>query len=565
MRLLSHKGLVIGSLLAIISLMAAACSQDATPAATQAAATPVAAPTATAAPTPAPSEDYAELIFAQKDYPPTNLPASSYLSPPLSPMYDRPVIINADLLRSGKGSLTYEPLIFTDWGFTKDFRGINVTITDKAKFHNGKPVTSTDLVSQYNDYFGTPEVKKIELSMSSGKTNEKTKATVTGAQTFQIAKQTEGTISPSHLFDHILRRWSGVIPMETYLQMGFAEFNDSPIGSGPYRFVSRSPGLLKFERTGTHHVFDPKAKAISVLLVPESSVRLSLIQAGRLDVADEVNLDDAKTAQTLGYTLFSDPASKYVKMYFGGTVSGIDKGVAPWATDDEKGKKVRKALALAVDVDTMCKELVLGLCNPITGDHPTPNAAGIPAHGYDLAKAKSLLAEAGYPDCFPIAMPQIVIGGAPRIPAEHQAVANYFEKLGCKTTITPWDWSVSLAEWSAPHKAETTDGKIWAMSITTFFGAADRDWQFYDEPYRISGWNDAFVQARVDEMLAARDWSNPAFNVAEKALLEYMHEKVGYIPLYAIPEISIIGPGFVRWDNPGHSDDRNIHGLVFKR
>jgi len=565
-----RRGMIVGSMLAVVSLLAVACGQDATPAATTApaatavAATPTAAPTATVAPKD--PELYAELVFAQKDAPASTHPASSHISPPLSPMYDRPVIADASPFRAGLGRLDYLPLIFSKWGFNTDYTKLEITITDKAVFHNGDPVKISDIAWMYNDYYRRDDVSKIATSLPNAIRGEDSIATVTGANTLEFSRKDGAPIASAHLFDSVLRQWSGVIPEKDFTAKGFDGFNKAPIGSGPYRFVSKSPGLLKFERIGKHHMFDPKAETITSIMVPESSVRLSLIQAGRVDVANEVDMDDADAAKKSGYQLWSDPASKYVKLYFGGTVSPYDKGVAPWATDDEKGKKVRLALTLAINVDEMCTELVLGLCTKMKADHPTPNAAHLSERNYDLDKAKALLTEAGYPNCFPIAMPQIVIGGAPRIPAEHQAAANYFEKLGCKTSITPWDWSVALADWRDPKKAESTDGKIWAMSITTFVGASDRDWQFYMHPYRISGWEDAYVQKQALALQSIRGYyENPEFNKVEKALIDYIHEKVGYIPLYAIPEISIIGKGFVRWDNPGWGDTTIIHGLVFRR
>jgi peptide/nickel transport system substrate-binding protein len=118
--------------------------------------------------------------------------------------------------------------------------------------------------------------------------------------------------------------------------------------------------------------------------------------------------------------------------------------------------KVRQALSLAINREEMAKTFFKGYGTPATRSWTAENSWGYnsawKADPYDPAKAKQLLAEAGYPNKFsdpviPIYSYQLT--GAPWLPGWAQIVSGYWEEIGVKTKITPIDGALIRTMYTA--------------------------------------------------------------------------------------------------------------------
>jgi peptide/nickel transport system substrate-binding protein len=121
----------------------------------------------------------------------------------------------------------------------------------------------------------------------------------------------------------------------------------------------------------------------------------------------------------------------------------------PWALpDQEKAKKVRLALNLALDKQAVIDAALGGLGTPSVAvgfffqDKPwTP--ADLKPFPYDPAQARKLMAEAGYPNCFEFTMNLVAWPGRAYLPLVGEAVATQWEaNLGCKIKRRPLDRAV---------------------------------------------------------------------------------------------------------------------------
>jgi ABC-type transport system substrate-binding protein len=127
----------------------------------------------------------------------------------------------------------------------------------------------------------------------------------------------------------------------------------------------------------------------------------------------------------------------------------------PWALPDaERARKVRLALNLAVDKQAILRQ-VLGGLGTVVGSwltYPTDAWATeelLKPYPYDPAKAKALLAEAGYPKGFELTMNLTAWPGRGFLPDVGEAVATYWEKVGIKVKRRPVDRAIFAADFRA--------------------------------------------------------------------------------------------------------------------
>ena len=524
---------------------------------------PTAAPTATGAPastsTPVPpSDSYNELVWAHKNWHRnTLLPADVTPYAVLSPIYDLPWEIDGQPMRDGRGFVDLVPSVITDWKYSSDLRVVTLTVRDGIKFHDGGDLTSAD-VAFLPEYYTTPDNITNEKTVLKGRWEKnQVAARVTGPLEAEFYRQDGEPFSPEWVLSDLATRMAGFASKAYIDRVGYAEADENPIGSGPFRLSSSSVDELEYEKLGTHFKYsDPPMDKIRAIHVPESSVRLSLIEAGRADVANELELQDAKRAQDQGHTLFIDPAGKQVRVIFGGTTT-LEKGSAPWVTSQD----VRLAMALAIDRQTMIDELTFGLGSLLDVNHPSRNGVQVQGYEYDPDRAKELLAQSGNSG-IDVDTGMIIISNAPRIGPEHEAIVNYWNRIGLNATIEPWDWTEARQLWNEQDPA-ATDNRVWVMSFTFDPGTSLAEWSRYSVPH-LSTWRDEKLLGLVSTLEGA-GLDEALFNSTEKEAFEYLNEIVGFIPIYTIPEVDAMGDGFVRWDHPGRTDQKVMYGLVFDK
>jgi ABC-type transport system substrate-binding protein len=174
----------------------------------------------------------------------------------------------------------------------------------------------------------------------------------------------------------------------------------NPVGTGPFKFVSWEPAVsityAKWE--GYWQKGKPYLNGIKILLMDDTSARLNTFQAGEADVMTFADKMSAETLQAQGNIVGKNP-------------SGIDAAV--WGLFPDIGTtdkpspfakiEVRKAVEYALDKQNLVNVVYHGfgvVQNQIapSGTHfYDPN---IEQRSYNVAKAKELLAAAGYPDGF---------------------------------------------------------------------------------------------------------------------------------------------------------------------
>jgi peptide/nickel transport system substrate-binding protein len=276
------------------------------------------------------------------------------------------------------------PCLAESWSASEGGRTYEFVVRKGAKFHNGEPVTAEDVKFSFERYRGAA--------------HELLKENVAAIETpdplhvrFKLKKPW-----PDFLTFYSSASGSGwIVPKKYVEQVGDDGFKKAPIGAGPYKFVSFTPGVeLVLEAFEGYWRKPPSVQRLVMKVIPDEATRLAALKRGEVDIAYSIRSELAEELQrTPGLTLKPVVLQAPNWLYF---PEQWDPK-SPW-----HDLRVRQAANLAIDRDGMSQALFLGYCKvtnsiiPYTFDfywQPPPAV-------YDPAKAKKLLAEAGYPNGF---------------------------------------------------------------------------------------------------------------------------------------------------------------------
>src|SRR5215510_12810544 len=227
-----------------------------------------------------------------------------------------------------------------------------------------------------------------------------------------------------------------------------------PVATGPWKFVDHVRGdRIAYEAVENHWRETTNFKRLVFLKVPVTSTRMTLLRAGSVDVI-EIGREYADELKKVGVRTLVMPNVSWLYIILGGqwpTKATYDPKV-PWAqADAERARKVRLAMNLAVDKNAIMQR-VLGGLGTVMGSwlsypsDPWASDALKRPYPYDPAKAKALLAEAGYPNGFEVTMNLTAWPGRGFLPDVGEAVATYWEKVGLKVKRRPVDRAIFSAD-----------------------------------------------------------------------------------------------------------------------
>ena len=218
------------------------------------------------------------------------------------------------------------------------------------------------------------------------------------------------------------------MPKKYVEEVGDEGFKKRPIGTGPYKFVSFSPGLeLVLEAFEGYWRKTPAVKRIVMKVIQEEMTRFAALQGGEVDIAYSIRSEFAEAVQRIpGLSIKSVVLQAPFWIYF---PEQWDPK-SPW-----HDLRVRQAANLAIDREEMNKALFLGYCK-VTNSIIPENFEYYwqpPPAVYDPVKAKKLLAQAGFPTGFDAGQfycdfSYSNIG---------EAVANYFQEVGIRAKLQP--------------------------------------------------------------------------------------------------------------------------------
>jgi ABC-type transport system substrate-binding protein len=345
-------------------------------------------------------------------------------------------------------------------GYTISDDGLTYTFTlrPNLKFHNGRAVTSADVKYSIEravnpktncpgaGYFGT--IKGYD-DVAGGK------ATALSGVAIPDGKTIVFTLTrPDATFLHIMAiNFAFVVPKEEVEKYG-ADFGHHPVGTGAFKFVEWKLGQkLVLARNKDYHIAGvPYLDQITFEFGQEPTVALLRLQKGEVDLLG----DGIPPAQFLQIT--SDAANK--DLWVAGAQMNTDYVTMNVKVKPFDNLKVREAVNMAINKDRVI-QIINGRAKPANQVLPPSLPGYDTAHqgyAYDPAKAKALLAEAGYPDGFSTVLYATDTDPQPRIA---QAIQQDLAGIGIKADIK----SLSGA---AVIEAGGTDGQapmVWSGGL----------------------------------------------------------------------------------------------------
>jgi len=276
------------------------------------------------------------------------------------------------------------PCLAESWTMAPDGLSYTFVLRPGVKFHNGEPVRAEDVKFSFERYHGAShQLMKDRV------------ATVETPDGMHVCFRLKAPW-PDFLTFYAGASGAGwIVPKKYIEQVGEAGFKKSPIGAGPYKFVSFTPGLeLVCEAFEDYWRKVPAIKRLVFKVVPDEATRLAALQRGEIDIAYSIRGELAdELMRTPGFSIKAAIGSAPFWLYFPEQWNQN----SPW-----HDQRVRQAVSLALDRQTMNEALALGHSH-LTGSIFPENFDFYwqpPPPRYDPARAKKLLAEAGFPNGF---------------------------------------------------------------------------------------------------------------------------------------------------------------------
>ena len=324
-----------------------------------------------------------------------------------------------------------KPLLATSWTLVDD-KTIDFQLRSGVTFHDGSPLSADDVVYTIN--LVSSADSKVSVPTN---TNWIEKAEKTGDLSVRVTFKKPNPAA--------LEYFALVVPIypKAYREkVGADGYAKAPIGSGPYRISKWEAGKeINFERYEGYWAVSPKGKPaiknLYVRFVPDATTEMTELLAQRVDWIWNVNpdqFDNLAKMPTLQVTRKESMRIGYLSMDAAGRYG---------AGNPLTIQKVRQAIAHAIDRKTIAEKLVTGgsrvpLAPCYPGQFGCDSAAAV-TYDYDPAKAKALLAEAGFPNGFETELVSYVL------PQWTASVQGYLQAVGITARVSQLQIQAAVA------------------------------------------------------------------------------------------------------------------------
>lgn len=375
-------------------------------------------------------------------------------------------------------------------------------IYENILFHDGTHMTAEDVAASMEYAREYPTTKQYSSFWTS----------LSVVDTYTIQLTTNGAYALTLVDMSSLK----VVP-KALIEAG-NDFNQNPIGSGPYKFVSQTLGD-KIEFEAFDEYFDaghqPQIEKLTWRIIPEGSSRTIALEAGEADFIIEVetnDLDRLKASENVEVQTVSGTRMNYFLM---------NNEVAPFDNKD-----FRKAVNAAIDREAVLTVALNGEGKAAAAACPSVFAGTSleNAEGYDPAKALEYLEKSGV-DPSTVTFSCIVATDATRRAAE--VIQAYLQEIGLEMTIESLDYAAWLNDVMGGHCTTAVTG----YTSTTL----DRYLNGTFHTSAIDAANQSRVRdAYIDELLdlGLTQTNEEERNATYREVTAYINELTPYVPLY---------------------------------
>lgn len=319
------------------------------------------------------------------------------------------------------------PLLAEKWDISPEGNVFTFYLRKGVKFHNGEELKADDViftfqratgpeggaVRAFSNYVDPQGLKKID------------------DYTVQVRTRIPMPYTFLQLITHI---WAAPLSKKAVEQYG-KDYGMHPVGASRFKFVEMVPAdRVVFERFEDYYGEKAKLKKLVIRTILEASSRTIELESGAVDVIQGTPATDISRIQ-------ANPLLKVITMQGCRlNVLGFDVTTPPY-----NDVRVRKALDMAVDRNGLVKVVYRGFAEPAAG--PISSAV---KHNYqdpdkivkvDIAKAKALLTEAGFPNGF---KGEIWVPDRTDLLSIATVLQENFKQIGVQMEVKMIEWGVFL-------------------------------------------------------------------------------------------------------------------------
>jgi peptide/nickel transport system substrate-binding protein len=407
------------------------------------------------------------------------------------------------------------PSLAESWTMSKDGLTYEFVLRKGVRFHNGDPVTAEDVKFSFDRYRGAAakllkeRVREVQL-VDAGRVRFHLKEPWPDFMTFYGTSATGAA-------------W--IVPKRYVEKVGDDGFVKAPVGAGPYRVVSFTPGVeLVLEAFDGYWRKTPSVKRLVFRSMTDESTRAAALKAGEVDI---VYLLSGPTAQEIKRT----PGLRLVAAKPPG-VPYLDlpeqwDPKSPW-----HDRRVRLAASHAIDRDGLNEAETLGLSRPTGGLIPRSlqfaRVYEPPAYNPDLAK--TLLTEAGYPHGFEAGE----LTPFPPYFSMGEALISYLQAVGIRTRLRTMERAAFLTAW----REKKLSGVIMGLGAPAG-NAATRIEAYVSK----NGIYSSGVVPEIEDLFQrqARELDREKRKAMLHQIQQIMHDRVMYVPIYELAFLWGIG------------------------
>ena len=402
------------------------------------------------------------------------------------------------------------------WSVSADGLVYDFVLRRGVRFHNGDPLTAEDVKFSFERYRGIfarnlkDRVADVETP-DAGRVRFRLKQPWPDFMTFY------GTLATG-------AGW--VVPKKYLEKVGEDGFRKAPVGAGPYRFVAFNPGVeLTLEANEHYWRKVPSVKRLVLKAVPDESTRLAMLKRGEADIVYLLQSALAEEAQrTPGLTLRPTPIVSTHWLVF------LDQWdpKSPWAD-----RRVRLAANHAIDRQAMNQAITLGFSR--VSWSIIPQSFDFfwqpPPYPFDPARARQLLAEAGYPNGFDAG--DLWCDAATDTMSE--AATNYLQAAGIKVRVRPLERAAFFKSYQEKKL------KNLAYSLSGAFGNAAirlENFTVTGGPYVYGSYPD--IDGLFREQAGELDRKRREATLHR--IQQLLHDKAVYAPIWELGFLHAQGP-----------------------
>jgi len=260
---------------------------------------------------------------------------------------------------------------------------------------------------------------------------------------------------------------AAMYPAREYMGKDTVAISRKPIGSGPYRFVRwvRDDELV-LEASSDYWRGVPAIKTVIFRAIPDDGARVAALQSGEVDVAVNIPPHLAATIESHRRVfLTSAPSIRTIQLMFYSHQFDDKHALLGPYHGPTADRRVRQAITSAIDADAIVRSVLDGramrIATLLTPMHFGFDPQLKPAT-HDAARARRLLAEAGYPGGLEITLngPR---GRYVRDTEVMEAIAGQLARTGIKTTVRSFEFVTYTNSMVSTHRA----GPVWLLGWGT--------------------------------------------------------------------------------------------------